>query len=204
MQKKRKKILKIGLTGGIGSGKSTIAKYFAKFGVPIIDADVIAREVTAAGTVAAKKISKYFGSEFITKNGTLDRKKLREAIFKDKKKRLWIEKLLHPLIYKQMQQKVETSRAPYCVLVVPLLLESRNKTKFFDRILVVDCPKNVQLKRVLKRDQTAKSVAKAIICTQIDRKARIKQADDVIKNNCSIVSLKKRIIKLHSQYLKLT
>ncbi len=195
-------MLKIGLTGGIGSGKSTVAKYFAKLNIPIIDADKIAHKFLEPNTTTYKKITARFGKKILTAKKTLDRSKLRQLIFCNKKERLWLEKLIHPRIRSEMIKHIRSLKEPYCIMVVPLLFETKNSPKA-DRILVVDCPKKIQINRVYKRNGYSISQIKAIITTQIDRRERLKQADDIIRNTGTIVNLKKMVKKLHNYYLSL-
>jgi dephospho-CoA kinase len=199
-------MLKIGLTGGIGSGKSIVASYFAKLGIKIIDADIIAREITKPNTRALKKITKHFGNNLIDKTGKLRRKKLREIIFKSTKERLWLEKLLHPLIYKKMLEQIQNCKSLYCILVLPLLYETKVKAfcKLVDQILVVDAPIKCRVARIVKRDQIKYSDAINIIRAQTVRETRIKFSDDVIKNNGSLAELQKKVRYLHRKYSSMT
>ena len=202
MQTTRAKIKIIALTGGIGSGKSVAAEYFAALGVPVIDADQIAHNLTSPKTLVFKKIIAHFGNELKTHDGLLNRKKLRYLIFHNPKEREWLEKLLHPAIYRKMTQESKKYDYPYCIFVIPLLFEAKIKPKKIDRILVVDCPKKMQFLRAAKRDKTTQKNIAAIIKAQIERKTRIKQADDLITNNSSPKSLQQKIAKLHAHYLK--
>lgn len=195
-------MLKIGLTGGIGSGKSTVAKYFAKLNIPIIDADKIAHKLLEPDTITYKKIVAHFGKNFLTPKKTLDRNKLRQLIFHNKKERLWLEKLIHPHICNEMVKCIKLFKAPYCIMAIPLLFETKNSPKV-DRILVVDCSKKVQINRTRKRNSYSIGQIKAIIATQIDRKERLRQADDIIRNTGTIANLKKAVKKLHNYYLSL-
>lgn len=195
-------MLKIGLTGGIGSGKSAVAKCFAELNIPIIDADKIAHELLKPNTVIYKKILAHFGKKFLTPKKTLDRNKIRQLIFHNKKERLWLEKLVHPRIRTEMIKRVTALKAPYCVMAIPLLFETKISPKV-DRILVIDCPKKTQIKRTHERSNYSINQIKAIIATQLDRKERLKQADDVIRNTETIAELKKKVKKLHNHYLSL-
>ncbi|CAL7964365.1 dephospho-CoA kinase [Gammaproteobacteria bacterium] len=195
-------MLKIGLTGGIGSGKSTVAKYFAKLNIPIIDADKIAHELLEPGTITYKKIVTHFGEEFLTAKKTLDRNKLRQLIFYNKKERLWLEKLIHPRIRSEMIKHIESLEGPYCIMAIPLLFETKISPKV-NRILVVDCPKKNQIDRAHKRNGYSINQIKAIIATQIDRRKRLGRADDVIRNTGTIADLRKMVKKLHNYYLSL-
>ena len=195
-------VLKIGLTGGISSGKSTVAKYFAKLNIPIIDADKIAHELLEPNTTTYKKVIAHFGTKFLTAKKTLDRSKLRQLVFHDKKERLWLEKLTHPRIRSEMTKRITSLKAPYCIMAIPLLFETKASPKI-DRILVVDCPKKTQIDRTHKRNNYAINQIKAIIATQINRRERLMQADDIIHNTGTIADLKEMVKKLHDYYLSL-
>ena len=192
-------MLKIGLTGGIGSGKSTAAKYFKQLGISVIDADEIVH-VLLGDRKLVKKIAAYFGNAVLT-NQQLDRKKLRALVFTNSKKRHWLEKLLHPAVYKKMQTITKVG-SPYLILVIPLLLETK-KTNIVDRVLVIDTVQKNQIKRTQMRDRTSLTTVKKIIRAQVTRKQRLKQADDVITNNGTIAALKQQIKKMHCYYLNL-
>lgn len=196
-------MLKIGLTGGIGSGKSTVAKYFAELGITIIDADKIARELVATETSTLTKIIKHFGNKVLTNRGTLDREYLRKLIFDNSKHKQWLEKLLHPLIYQEMKQRVQQAKSPYCILVIPLLLETKQE-KFVDRILVVDAPKQMQINRTTKKNKMSEKEVKIIIATQANREQRLTCANDIIYNNSSLSELKQQVQQLHQKYLILS
>jgi dephospho-CoA kinase len=195
----------IGLTGGIGTGKSTVANLFAELGITIIDADVIAREVVAPNSTALKAIVGHFGMEILDQTGQLNRHALRDRIFQDSdesnKERLWLEQLLHPAILNEIKQRAQQSTSPYCIAVIPLLLE----TKFHfpvDRILVIDAPVELQRQRVQQRDNHSDHFIDAILNTQCTREERLKAADDVIVNDKNIKALKQQVKKLHSDYLR--
>jgi len=190
----------IGLTGGIGSGKSTVAKLFADLGVPIIDADLIARELTQPQTFALDQISYHFGSSILKSDGTLNRPQLRQLIFSDPQKRLWLEKLLHPLIQQEIKRQIDKLNAPYCILVIPLLVES-GAYSFINRILVVDTSEENQIQRLQERDQMTPSEVKAIMQTQATRDTRLAQAHDVIHNHGDQKELSQQVQKLHELYL---
>lgn len=199
-------MLIIGLTGGIGSGKSTVARLFADKGIPVIDADIIARSMTEAGEPALIAIAEHFGTQVILKDGSLDRPKLRAIIFQNPAERQWLEQLLHPLIREKISQQLATlsasnSKAPYCIIVIPLLLET-GAYPFIDRILVVDAPEHLQLTRVSTRDSTLVAGAQSIVDSQIARDERLKQADDVIVNDGTLADLVPQVDKLHNQYAK--
>lgn len=197
------KILKIGLTGGIGCGKSTVANYFAKLKVPIIDADKIVHRLLKHNPTVYKKILSHFGKEILTTKKAISRKKLRKIIFSNDKERIWLEKMLHPLVYKQMWQETKKVKAHYCILVIPLLFETTPPFTL-DRILLVDCTKKNQIARSKNRDQTTTKHIKKIIDSQVKKAVRRRKADDIIYNNNSLEQLKKKVRKLHDYYLSLT
>lgn len=195
-------MLVVGLTGGIGSGKTTVANLFAHHGVPIIDADLIAREVTEPNQPAFSKVVKHFGESILLANGTLNRSKLREIIFEEPKQRLWLEHLLHPLIREEMQRQINKLATPYCIAVIPLLLEVEFFS-FINRILVVDAPEHLQIQRTAGRDKTKAPQIEAILKTQARREDRIAHAHDVITNEGTLEDLKPQVEKLHYLYLKM-
>lgn len=194
--------LVIGLTGGIGSGKSTVADLFATRGITVIDTDQLARDVTAAGQPALAALEAYFGNEIMLPNQQLNRSLLREIIFKYPEKRIWLEKLLHPLIRTAMKQQITEATSPYCIVVIPLLFESQ-PNPLIERILVVDTLESEQLKRAQARDNSRLETLEAIIKTQISRAERLLGADDVIENTGSFEDLAIQVDKLHEQYLLL-
>ena len=192
----------VALSGGIASGKSTIANLFAQLGVPIIDADVIARQVVQIGTEAYKLIVKHFSQEILLPNNELDRSQLREIIFNNDHERLWLNNLLHPIIQEQTQTQIQIAQqtAAYVIWVVPLLVEN-NLHNFADRVLMVDTPEQLQLERLIQRDNIDKSLAQKMISSQISSKKRLTYADDIIVNNGDLISLTAQVNKLHQQYL---
>ena len=192
-------MLKIGLTGGIGSGKSIAAKYFKQLGVTVIDADEIVHDLLRDQKLV-KKIVAYFGDAVLTER-QLDRKKMRTIVFTNKKKRQWLEKLLHPLAYKKLLAPVKT-KLPYYILVIPLLLETK-KTDLVDRVLIIDSTQKNQIQRTKMRDHSSAATIKKIIHAQVTPQQRLKQADDVLSNNKTVSVLKQQIKKLHYYYLKL-
>lgn len=195
-------MLVIGLTGGIGSGKSTAAAFFAEQGVSIIDADLVAREITLPEKPAYLKIIEHFGPAVLLKDETLDRKKLRQIIFTYPNERLWLENLLHPLIREEIENQIQFSISPYCIIAIPLLIETL-PYPFIDRILVVDAPESQQIERVALRDHQSFSEIQTILKTQSSRKLRLKKADDVIENNGTLEDLKLQVKKWHQTYLEL-
>jgi|TARA_B100000809_G_scaffold105604_1_gene104105 dephospho-CoA kinase len=190
----------IGLTGGIGSGKTATSDAFKSLGIDIIDADMSSRRVVERGQPALEDIQDHFGSDILDSENNLDRAKLREIIFKDPKERVWLEELLHPKIAQHIKDQLESSKSPYCVLVSPLLLETEQKS-FCSSVLVVDVPEESQISRTSKRDGVSEEQVKSIIATQINREQRLKQADEIIINDGSIEELKEKILVLHTKYL---
>lgn len=190
----------VGLTGGIGSGKSTVAEMFAALDVELVDADIAAREVVAPGSHALAEIAKHFGSEILMADGGLDRGALRQVIFHQEQERHWLEELLHPLIRRWLTQKISSCRTTYCLLVSPLLLET-GQAELVDRILVVDVSIDTQIARTLARDGGEERIVRAIIASQIGRSRRLEHADDIIGNELPLKSLGQRVEKLHQGYM---
>lgn len=195
-------MLRIGLTGGIGSGKSTVSALFAELGVPIIDTDRIAHELTAPGTSVVKRIAELFGNEVLASDGSLDRSRLRQIIFADSSRREQLEGLLHPLIHERVLQQMTELTGPYCILVIPLLLE-KGWQSLVDRILVVDAPPELQFARTLQRDGRPAAEVHAIIAAQISREQRLAAADDVVVNDADQLALAAQVEALHKKYLQL-
>jgi dephospho-CoA kinase len=195
--------LVVGLTGGIGSGKSTVADLFTELGVPVIDADRLARELVSPGQPAFNEIIAQFGNACLQPDGTLDRAWLQQQIFSDPPSKQQLEAILHPKIRQRMQELIAAIRAPYCVAVIPLLLETR-QTDLVDRIVVVDLPEKEQLKRVAARDSLPQHVILDIMSTQADRETRLAAADDIIDNDTDTAALGKRIQELHMQFMEIT
>jgi dephospho-CoA kinase len=194
--------LRVGLTGGIGSGKSEVSRYFRTLGVPVIDTDVIAREVVEPGQPALAEIASRFGSEILDRNGRLDRARLRECVFADPVQRRALEGILHPRIRQRAIETAAQSDAPYCILVIPLLLETGDDYPL-DRILVVDTPVEQQYRRVALRDGLADREINAILAAQTSRAQRLAAADDVLVNDSDIPTLHKNIGILHQTYQRL-
>ncbi|QYN47041.1 dephospho-CoA kinase [Gilliamella sp. ESL0405] len=190
----------VALSGGVASGKSTIANLFAQLGVPIIDADIIARQVVEVGTDALAQIVKHFSTEILLPNGELDRSQLREIIFNNDHERLWLNNLLHPIIHQITQMQIAKQTAPYVIWVVPLLIEN-NLHQLADRVLMVDVPETLQMERLIYRDKISESLAKRMIRTQVPLAERLSYADDIIVNNGNLASLSEQVNKLHQQYL---
>ena len=194
--------LVIGLTGGIASGKTTVADLFSELGVDLVDADIVAREVVAIGTPALEQITQYFGARVIQNNGELNRSELRSIIFNDESHKKWLNSLLHPLIRTEIAQQLSACQSPYCLLVAPLLLEN-NMQEMVNKVLVVDVDVATQIARTVARDNTSTEQAQAIIASQIPREQRLAQADFIIKNTGMINKLTNDIKKLHHEYSKI-
>ncbi len=193
----------VGLTGGIGSGKTTVANLFAEFDVAIIDADIIARAVVAKGSNALTFISNYFGAKFIQADGQLDRALLRQQIFSNEKDKIWLNNLLHPLIREQLISQTIEASSDYCIVVAPLLIENK-LTDLVNRVLVIDVFEATQIARTTLRDSNSSKQVQAIINSQVSRKIRQASADDLINNDkLSLVELKKSVLALHQRYLNL-
>lgn len=190
----------VALSGGIASGKSTIANLFAKLGVPIIDADIIARQVVQPGTSAFSTIVKHFSQEILLDNGELDRSQLREIIFNNDHERLWLNSLLHPIIQQQTQDQIASQQAIYVIWVVPLLIEN-NLHHLADRVLMIDSPIELQLQRLMQRDNIDEALAMKMIRSQVSSLKRLAYADDIIINNDDLNSLTLQVNKLHHQYI---
>jgi dephospho-CoA kinase len=192
-------VLRIGLTGGIASGKSSVADIFAALGAPIVDSDLIAREVVAPGSPGLSAVRAAFGDRVLAADGTLDRRKVRNLVFADAALRARLEAILHPLIRRRLLARLEEIRADYVVIVVPLLLET-DFAALVDRILVVDCPPEVQIARVMQRDALSRPEAEAILGAQIDRATRRNAADDVIDNGGALEATRAQVVVLHERY----
>ncbi len=196
-------MFRVGLTGGIGSGKSTVSDLFASLGVPIIDSDLIAREVVEPGELGLEKIVEYFGSHTLNSDGTLNRQHLRDLVFDDAETRKALEQILHPLIRQRSDEYLAKLNAPYSILSIPLLIEA-GLTSTVDRILVVDCTEQTQIERICKRDRVTPEKARAILNTQCSRNQRLEAADDIIDNNLAMDELKHRVESLHQSYLTMS
>jgi len=191
----------IGLTGGIGSGKTTVTNIFAKLGIDIIDADIIARDVVSKDSPALFSISEHFGADFIQPNGELNRALLRQKVFSNNDDKLWLNALLHPMIREQIISQANTSLSPYCIIVAPLLIEN-TLTSLVNRVLVIDVKESTQLSRTTQRDNNSEEQVQAIMNSQVNRTIRQEHADDLLNNDdCSIESLKKSVAELHQSYL---
>ncbi|NQZ25899.1 MAG: dephospho-CoA kinase [Colwellia sp.] len=196
--------LVIGLTGGIGSGKSTVTHYFQELGIEVIDADIIAREVVAIDSPALKAIAENFGDDYIQADGQLNRGLLRSKIFANESDKLWLNKLLHPLIRTQLISKTATAKSSYCILVAPLLIEN-NLLHLVNRVLVIDVTEETQLERTMHRDSSSLKEVKAILASQTSRSERLAVADDIINNDkASLSEIKAMVLSLDKKYLALT
>ena len=196
----------VGLTGGIGSGKSTIAELFAELGVPIVDADLVARQVVEKGSPLLAEIATHFGPEILLEDGALNRAALREKVFNHESEKQWLNQLLHPAIRHEMLQQLAAQRMPYCIFMVPLLIENK-LTALCQRILVVDVSEQTQMTRASKRDNNQLALIKNIMQSQVSRSERLQHADDVINNDAdlseSLPQLKQKVLDLHHLYLQL-
>ena len=192
----------VGLTGGIGSGKSAAANFFQNEGITVIDADHLAREVIEQDTPGFKSIVDYFGSDVIGDDGSVDRDKLRKVVFDNNEKKKVLESITHPLVGELMAKKIATAKSPYSIIMVPLIFET-NTMSAYDRILVIDCDPALQLKRATSRDNNSDELIQKIIDSQCSREQRLSIANDVIPNNDSLKNLESRSIVMHKFYLGL-
>lgn len=195
-------MLVIGVTGGIGSGKTAATNRFQELGITVVDADLASRVIVEPGRPALQAIEQHFGSQVIAADGTLDRRALREIVFADPAQRKWLEQLTHPLIGAEILQQIQNSQSPYTILASPLLLEG-NQHKMVNRILVIDVPVELQIARTITRDDTTEAGVKAIIAAQMSREDRLAKADDVICNDSDLPHLQEAVDKLHQTYLQL-
>ncbi|NUT89460.1 dephospho-CoA kinase [Pseudomonas corrugata] len=192
----------LGLTGGIGSGKSAAAQHFIDLGVHVVDADHAARWVVEPGRPALAKIAEHFGPDVLQADGTLDRAALRKLIFENADERRWLEALLHPLIADEIAHHLAQARSPYAILVSPLLIES-GQYAMTQRILVIDAPEQLQIERTLQRDQISEQQVQAILKAQSSRQDRLSHADDVVVNDRDLAWLHSEVERLHHSYLTL-
>jgi len=192
----------IGLTGGIGSGKSAAANFFHSEGVTVLDADQLAREVIEQNTPGFQSIVDYFGSDIIGEDGSIDRAKLRQEIFDDKEKKKTIESITHPLVRDLMAERIAASTSPYSIIMVPLIFET-NSMSTYNRILVIDCDTKLQLERATLRDNNSSEQIQKILDSQCSRTERLSIANDVIPNNDTLENLKTRSLAMHKFYLGL-
>ena len=192
----------IGVTGGIGSGKSTVTDFFSSLGIDIIDSDIIARQVVRPNSTGLKKIQEYFGDSVINNKGELNRPKLRELIFSNPDQKKWLEALLHPMIRDETIKQLNSAQSPYSLYVSPLLIETQS-FDLINRLLVIDVTEEQQIARASKRDNSSQEQIKNIITAQTSRKRRIELADDIIDNSGTIEETLKQTQNLHKKYLAL-
>lgn len=190
----------VGLTGGVGSGKSTAARELERLGAFVIDADQVARDVVEPGTPALAEIAAHFGADILDPEGRLDRARLRGIVFADPAERAWLERLLHPLINRTLAERIAEAGAPYSVLVSPLLLET-SQHEMVRRILVVDCPEEIQVQRTSERDRCSPEQVRGIMAAQASRSERLEKADDVVRNDGDLDHLLAQVREIHETYL---
>ena len=193
----------VGLTGGIASGKSSVAALFEELGAAVVDTDAIAHELTRPGTAAMTAIRNDFGPTYVAADGGLERAKMRQLVFSDPAAKAKLEAILHPLIREQAQARIVAAQQPYVIVVVPLLVETDAYRDLIGRILVVDCAEELQVARAMQRSQLTEGEVRAILAAQLPRAERLGRADDVIDNNGSIEALRQQTQKLHAKYLAL-
>lgn len=196
-------VFSLGLTGGIGSGKTTVANMLGELGAALIDTDLIAHQLTTPGGLAIPAIRAQFGDAFITADGAMDRAGIRQLVFADTAQKLKLEAILHPLIRTETERAAAQAKGDYRIFVVPLLVESGNWKQRVDRILVVDCDEETQIKRVMSRNQLSREQVVAIMRNQASRQARLAAADDVIVNNGDLKNISEEVLRLHELYLGL-
>lgn len=190
----------VGVTGGIGSGKSAATAEFEKLGITVVDADIVSRQLVMPGSPCLQAIVEYFGRDLLTDKGELDRKALRQRVFSDSAEKNWLNNLLHPAIREEILAQLEQARSPYVILSAPLLLEN-NLDKYCQRVLVLDVPEELQLQRTIQRDESPKEEVEVIMKSQLSRDARRLKADDILSNEGSIDELRRQVNQLHRRYL---
>jgi dephospho-CoA kinase len=195
--------LVVGLTGGIGSGKSAAADEFARLGATVVDTDAIAHDLTGPGGAAVPEVLRLFGEAFVDASGAMDRKRMRDLVFTDAEEKRRLEALLHPMIRAESARRIASSTGAYALLVVPLLIESAGYRERVGRVLVVDCPEAIQMTRVRQRSGLPEEEIRRIMVSQVQREKRLAAADDVIDNSGPISALQQQVRKLHENYLKL-
>lgn len=192
----------VGLTGGIGSGKTAASDHFESLGITVVDADLASRVVVEKGRPALEQIANHFGSDFITDDGELNRARLREEIFASPEAKQWLEALLHPLIREEIQSQLQSAQSDYVILVSPLLIET-DQHLLADRVLLIDVPEELQLQRTMDRDSNSAEQVKAIMASQGSRELRRSKADDIVVNDGSLTELQAKIEGLHQKYMGL-
>ena len=193
----------VGLTGGIGSGKTRVAELFASLGAGLVDTDEISRRLTAPAQPAITEIARKFGPQFVAEDGSLDRVRMRNLVFADPSARKDLEAILHPLIRQESTRQFQASTSPYVVVVVPLLIETGAYRGMMGRILVVDCEPETQIRRVMERSGLSRGEVLSIIASQVSRQQRLSEADDVIRNDRDFETLQAQVNPLHVRYLGL-
>lgn len=193
----------VGLTGGIGSGKTTVANLFVQQGVVVVDTDVIAHQLTVAGGQAMPQIIAHFGPALADRQGALDRAAMRRLVFGDPAQRQRLEDILHPMIARQTLQACASALSPYVIVAVPLLLEVRGWKEHFDRVLVIDCEEQQQIERVKARNGLSENEVRAILAAQVSRQERLGAADDILINSQGVAELEDQVRRLHALYLEL-
>jgi dephospho-CoA kinase len=191
---------RVGLTGGIASGKTTVANLFAALGVTIVDTDLLAREVVEPGTALLAEIAAHFGAGILASDGSLNRRALRERVFADANERRWLEERTHPAIRALTDARCEAAPGPYCIVAIPLLVETQGQSRF-NRVLVVDCDPEIQLARLMARDGITRDAAVKMLAAQVSRDARLAVADDVIRNDGDVAALRDQVERLHREYV---
>jgi dephospho-CoA kinase len=191
---------RVGLTGGIACGKTTVANLFAALGVTIVDTDLLAREVVEPGTALLAEIAAHFGAGILSDDGSLNRRALRELVFADADERRWLEERTHPAIRALTDARCDAAPGPYCIVAIPLLVETQGQSRF-NRVLVVDCDPETQLARLMARDGITRDAAAKMLAAQVSRDARLSVADDVIRNDGDVAGLRDQVERLHRAYV---
>ena len=197
-----KRVLRVGLTGGIGSGKTTVKNFFEELGAPAIDADEISHRITQPGHAAFDEVVALFGTAQLDETGNLDRRQLRELIFREPSLKKKLEAIIHPRVRAEIRDFTNRADYPYCIICIPLLLETGAQSRM-DRVLVVDAPEELQVARVSQRDNAEEWQTRRIISAQTDRNERLRAAHDIIVNNGNISNLRARVKSLHDKYMKI-